>query len=181
MSDYVNEHFGLDGRTAVVIGATGELGGAIAEGLCRAGANTVFAGRNEEVGTQRAEALRDEPEAGRAVFRAADTTEKDDLQALVESVDDEFGRIDVWVNSAGVNAATPFFEIDEDEWDHIMDVNLKGVFLACQVVGRYLVDQGEGGKHHQRELDVRHHAALAGLHLLGLQGRPHQSESEPRP
>jgi NAD(P)-dependent dehydrogenase (short-subunit alcohol dehydrogenase family) len=145
MSDYVNEHFGLDGRTAVVVGATGELGGAIAEGLCRAGASTVFAGRNEEVGTRRAEALRDEPEAGTAVFRAVDTTEKDDLQALVESVDDEFGRIDVWVNSAGVNAATPFFEIDEDEWDHIMDVNLKGVFLACQVVGRYLIDQGEGG------------------------------------
>jgi NAD(P)-dependent dehydrogenase (short-subunit alcohol dehydrogenase family) len=145
MSDYVNDHFGLDDRTAVVIGATGELGGAIAEGLCRAGANTVVVGRNEDEGRRRAEALRDESEAGTAVFHACDTTDRADLQGLVEFADEEFGQIDVWVNSAGVNAATPFFEIDEEEWDHIMEVNLKGVFLACQVAGRYLIDQGEGG------------------------------------
>ena len=145
MSDYVNDHFGLDDRTAVVIGATGELGGALAEGLCRAGANTVVVGRNEDEGRRRAEALRDESEAGTAVFRACDTTDRADLQGLVEFADEEFGQIDVWVNSAGVNAATPFFEIDEEEWDHIMEVNLKGVFLACQVAGRYLIDQGEGG------------------------------------
>ena len=145
MSDYVNDHFNLDDRTAVVIGATGELGGALAEGLCRAGANTVVVGRNEDEGRRRAEALRDESEAGTAVFHACDTTDRADLQGLVEFADEEFGQIDVWVNSAGVNAATPFFEIDEEEWDHIMEVNLKGVFLACQVAGRYLIDQGEGG------------------------------------
>lgn len=145
MSSFVDEHFGLDDRVAVVIGATGELGGAIAEGLCRAGADTVVVGRNEEEGTRRAEALREHSDAGEAVFHPCDTTSKDDLHSLVEFVDDEFGQIDVWVNSAGVNAATPFFEIDEEEWDHIMDVNLKGVFLACQAVGRYLIDRGEGG------------------------------------
>lgn len=145
MSDYVNDHFGLDGRTAVVIGATGELGGGIAEGLCRAGANTVIVGRDDEVGTQRAEEFSEHPDAGAAVYQSCDTTSKEELKALVDVVDEEFGGIDVWVNSAGVNAATPFFDIDEDEWDHIMNVNLKGVFLACQVVGRYLIDQGEGG------------------------------------
>ena len=46
--------------------------------------------------------------------------------------------------SAGTNSDTPFLEIEEDEWDHIMDVNLKGVFLACQVAGKYLIEQGEG-------------------------------------
>ena len=145
MSDYVDDHFGLDDHTAVVIGATGELGGAIAEGLCRAGADTLLVGRNEDAGIRRAEAFREEFDGGTAVFHTCDTTAREDLEDLVDFADQKFGRIDTWVNSAGVNSATPFFEIDEDEWDHIMEVNLKGVFLACQVVGRYLIDQGEGG------------------------------------
>jgi len=145
MSDYVNDHFGLENQTAVVIGATGELGGGIAEGLCRAGANTILVGRDEDTGIPRAEALREESDEGTAVFHTCDTTDQDDIEELVDFADQEFGRIDTWVNSAGVNAATPFFEIDEEEWDHIMNVNLKGVFLACQVVGQYFIDQGEGG------------------------------------
>ena len=145
MSTYLNEHFGLRDKTAVVIGATGELGGALAEGLCRAGAHTVVVGRSEDTGEERTAALNAEPDTGDAIFVRCDTTSKADLQALVDRVDDHFGRIDVWVNCAGVNSATPFLEIDEEEWDHIMDVNLKGIFLACQVAGRYLIEQGEGG------------------------------------
>ncbi len=145
MSNYLNEQFGLEGQTAIVIGATGEIGGALAEGLCRAGANTVVVGRDEETGTKRAETLSDLSDAGDATFIRCDTTSKSDLHSLVEQVDDQFGRIDVLVNSAGVNSATPFLEIEEEEWDKIMEVNLKGVFLACQVVGEYLLDQDEGG------------------------------------
>lgn len=145
MSSYTDETFDLVDKTAVVIGATGELGGAIAEGLCRAGADVVVSGRNDDVGRERAEEYRSMSDDGTAVYQSCDTTSKDALRDLVAYADQEFGRIDVWVNSAGVNSATPFFEIDEAEWDHIMDVNLKGVFLACQVVGRYLIDQGEGG------------------------------------
>ena len=145
MSSFLEKHFGLSGQTAVVIGATGELGGAIAEGLCRAGAHTVVVGRNEEAGEKRAAALSDLSGAGEATFIRCDTTSKADLRSLVDAVDDQFGQIDVWVNSAGTNSDTPFLEIEEDEWDHIMDVNLKGVFLACQVAGEYLIEQGEGG------------------------------------
>jgi len=145
MSSFMSEQFGLHGQTAIVIGATGELGGAIAEGLCRAGANTVVVGRNTEAGEERAAEFSDFPEAGDATFVQCDTTSKSNLQSLVDTVDDQFGRIDVLVNSAGVNAATPFLEISEEEWDHIINVNLKGVFLACQVVGEYLLEQGKGG------------------------------------
>ena len=145
MSSFTNDQFDLEDKTAVVIGATGELGGAIAEGLCRAGANTVIAGRNEEEGIQRAEEFSEPDGAGEALFQACDTTDRGDLQALVEAADAAFGQIDVWVNSAGVNSATPFLEIEEAEWDRIMNVNLKGVFLACQEVGRYLIDQDDGG------------------------------------
>jgi len=145
MSSFLEDQFGLDGRTAVVIGATGELGGAIAEGLCRAGANTVVVGRNAEAGKKRATAFSDLPGGGDATFVPCDTTSKSELQTLVDTVDDQLGRIDVWVNSAGTNSDTPFLEIEEEEWDHVMDVNLKGVFLACQVAGEYLIEQGEGG------------------------------------
>ncbi len=145
MGTYLEEQFGLTNKTAVVIGATGELGGALARGVCRAGANTVLAGRSKDVGRRRAGTLDEEPNAGAATFVRCDTTSSEDLKHLVDRTDDRFGRIDVWVNCAGVNAATPFLEIDEEEWDHIMDVNLKGVFLACQVVGQYLIEQGEGG------------------------------------
>lgn len=145
MSSYLSDQFGLDGQTAVVIGGTGEIGGALAEGLCRVGANTVVVGRNVEAGEERAAAFSELPDAGEATFVRCDTTSKDDLRRLVRKTDERFGRIDVLVNSAGVNAATPFLEIGEAEWDHIMDVNLKGVFLACQVFGEYFLDQGDGG------------------------------------
>jgi NAD(P)-dependent dehydrogenase (short-subunit alcohol dehydrogenase family) len=145
VSTYLDDHFSLDGQTAVVIGATGELGGQIAEGLCRAGADTVIVGRDRETGEGRAEQFSGHDEAGEAVFVSCDTTERGDLEALRDEVDARFGRLDVLVNGAGVNSATPFLKIDEEEWDHIMNVNLKGVFLSCQVFGEYLLDQGEGG------------------------------------
>ena len=71
MSSFTSDQFDLEDKTAVVIGATGELGGAIAEGLCRAGANTVIAGRNEEKGIQRAEEFSEPDGAGRPCFRRA--------------------------------------------------------------------------------------------------------------
>jgi NAD(P)-dependent dehydrogenase (short-subunit alcohol dehydrogenase family) len=142
---FLRDQFALEGRTSVVIGGTGELGGAIAEGLARAGSDVAVVGRNREVGTERAERLDGLDEAGAAAFVRCDTTARADLERLRDAVDERFGRVDVVVNGAGVNSDTPFLEIDEDEWDRIMAVNLKGVFLSCQVFGRALIDQGEGG------------------------------------
>jgi NAD(P)-dependent dehydrogenase (short-subunit alcohol dehydrogenase family) len=89
MSSFMSEQFGLRGQTAIVIGATGELGGAIAEGLCRAGANTVVVGRNAELGRERAaEFFSDLPKAGEATFLRCDTTSKNDLQRLVQKTDE---------------------------------------------------------------------------------------------
>ena len=144
MSTYLEEQFGLKEKVAVVIGATGELGGAMAEGLYRAGADVVLAGRSAETGQARAAQLSEE-QGGEAAFIPCDTTSKEALQRLCDGAHERFGRIDVLVNSAGVNSATPFLEIDEEEWDKIIDVNLKGVFLACQVFGEYLLEQGAGG------------------------------------
>ena len=55
------------------------------------------------------------------------------------------GRVDTLVNASGMNSSTPFFELDMEEWDRIMDTNLKSVVLACQIFGKRMIEQGEGG------------------------------------
>ena len=141
--EYLNQLFGLAGRVAVVIGGTGELCGAMAEGLAAAGAEVVLAGRNaEKAGVRLA---RITAGGGRAWFHATEATSKAELEGLRDAVLRRSGRIDIVVNGAGVNSATPFFDITEVEFDRIVQVNLKSVFLGCQVFGQYLVGRGQGG------------------------------------
>jgi len=140
---YLNNLFGLTGCVAVVIGGTGELCGAMAEGLAGAGAEVVLVGRNAEKAQARLAKIA--AAGGKAWFHAAEASSKAQLEALRDAVLQRSGRIDIVVNGAGVNSATPFFDIAEDEFDRIVRVNLKGVFLGCQVFGKYLVDRGQGG------------------------------------
>jgi NAD(P)-dependent dehydrogenase (short-subunit alcohol dehydrogenase family) len=135
--------FGLKGRVAVIIGGTGELCGAIAEGLASAGAEVVLVGRSAEKAGERLKRIADG--GGKGWFCAAEATSKKELGALLDSVLRKSGRVDILVNGAGTNSATPFLEIPEEEFDRIVRVNLNSVFLACQVFGRHLVERGEGG------------------------------------
>ena len=135
--------FGLTGKVAVVIGGTGELCGAMAEGLAAAGAEVVIVGRNAEKAAARL--ARIAAPGGQAWFHSAEATSKTEVQGLLEAVLKRSGRVDVVVNGAGINSATPFFDITEEEFDRIVRVNLKGVFLGCQVFGQYLVERGQGG------------------------------------
>jgi NAD(P)-dependent dehydrogenase (short-subunit alcohol dehydrogenase family) len=143
MSDYLDSLFSLKGKVAVVIGGTGELCGAMAEGLAGAGAEVVLVGRNEEKARPRLDRIR--AAGGRGTFRSAEASDKAQLQELLAAVLAQSGRVDIVVNGAGVNSATPFLEIAEDEFDRIIRINLKGVFLGCQVFGKYLVERGQGG------------------------------------
>jgi NAD(P)-dependent dehydrogenase (short-subunit alcohol dehydrogenase family) len=140
---YLGNLFGLSGRVAVVIGGTGELCGAIAQGLAAAGAEVVLVGRNAEKASSRIGKIA--AEGGRAWFHAAEATSKGDLEALLGAVLGKAGRVDIVVNGAGTNSATPFLDISESEFDRIISVNLKSVFLGCQVFGRHLVERGHGG------------------------------------
>ncbi|MED4604552.1 SDR family oxidoreductase, partial [Paenibacillus validus] len=76
---------------------------------------------------------------------SADATNEGDLQRVLDEVLAWTGRCDVLMNCPGKNSTTPFFDLKMDEWDAIMDVNLKSVVLACQVFGKYMVERGEGG------------------------------------
>jgi NAD(P)-dependent dehydrogenase (short-subunit alcohol dehydrogenase family) len=141
--DYLHQLFGLTGKVAVVIGGTGELCGAMAEGLAGAGVEVVLVGRSQEKADARLAKIT--AAGGKGWFHAAEATSKAELQALLEAVLKRSGKVDIVINGAGVNSATPFFDITEEEFDRIVRVNLKGVFLGCQVFGKYLVERGQGG------------------------------------
>lgn len=135
--------FDLTGKTAVIIGGNSTLGGSIAVALGGHGADVAVVGRNQE----KAEAVRKQVEeaGGKAKCFQADATSEDELKKLLADVIAWTGRVDVLMNFPGKNSPTPFFELTMDEWDSIMDVNLKGTVLACQIFGKHMVDQGNGG------------------------------------
>ena len=143
VSSSLESLFSLTGKVAVVIGGTGELCGAMAEGLAGAGAEVVLVGRNAEKAQARLDKIA--AAGGKAWFHSAEATSKAELEGLRDAVLQRAGRIDIVVNGAGINSATPFLAITEEEFDRIVRVNLKGVFLGCQVFGQYLVDRGQGG------------------------------------
>lgn len=140
---YLKELFGLEGRTAVVAGGTGVLGGAICEALAAAGAHTIVSGRNRERGQACVERIAEQ--GGSAEFVAADATSRDDLEELAAYLSVSNRGADVLVNSAGVNSATPFLEIDDAEWDRILEVNLGSVRRACQVFGKLMLENDTRG------------------------------------
>lgn len=142
-ADYLHSLFSLTGKVAVVVGGTGELCGTMAEGLAGAGAEVVIAGRNAEKAAARIRTI--EAAGGRAWFYSAEATDRTALDGLLAIVLQRAGRVDVVVNGAGINSATPFFDVSEEEFERIVSVNLKGVFLGCQVFGRHLVEAGHGG------------------------------------
>jgi NAD(P)-dependent dehydrogenase (short-subunit alcohol dehydrogenase family) len=82
---------------------------------------------------------------GSAEFVRATVTSRDDLEAVTRHLAEAGRKADVLVNGAGVNSATPFLEITEEEWDRILDINLRGVRLACQVFGKFMIDTGTRG------------------------------------
>lgn len=130
--------FSLEGKTAVVVGGTGELCGAMAEGLAGAGAEVVLVGRSAEKADARLSKI--EAAGGKAYFVRADVNSRASMESLLKSVLAQSGQVDILVNGAGVNSPTPFLEISEEEFDRILQTNTKAVFVACQVFGRYFLE-----------------------------------------
>lgn len=135
----MNDLFDLGGKVAVVIGGTGELCGAMAEGLAAAGAEVVLVGRDSTKAAGRL--ARIEAAGGKGWFAPCEATSRAGLETLLSDVLARSSRVDVLVNGAGVNSPRPFLEIPEEEIDRIFAVNVKAVFLACQVFGRWFVDR----------------------------------------
>jgi NAD(P)-dependent dehydrogenase (short-subunit alcohol dehydrogenase family) len=139
---YLQQLFGLEGRVAVVIGGTGVLGGALCEGLARAGARVVVAGRNAERGAERVAAI--EKLGGQAAFQPVESSDRASVQALLDAVVKVHGPVFGLVNCAGVNSSSPYFDISDEEFRRIIDTNLLSTHVACQVFGRHMVERREG-------------------------------------
>ena len=135
----ISDLFSLTGQTAVVIGGTGELCGAMAQSLAEAGAEIVLAGRSEEKAQQKLAAI--ESVGGHGYFVPVDVTSRASLEQLLDTVIERSGGCQILINGAGVNSATPFFEVSEEEFDKILATNTKAVFVACQVFGKYFLAQ----------------------------------------
>jgi len=149
----------LKGRVVLVTGSTRGIGKEFALGFAKEGADVVINGRNLE----KAKSISKEIEGlgVRSMAMGADVSLSQDVTRMVDETVHQFGRIDILVNNAGVN---PFIleaeKIKEEGWDQVLDVNLKGVFLCCQAVGKKMIQQG-GGK-------IINISSAAGL--LGEQG-----------
>ncbi|MFM8414007.1 MAG: SDR family NAD(P)-dependent oxidoreductase [Planctomycetota bacterium] len=139
---FLENLFGFSGRTAVVVGGTGVLGGALAEGLARAGAFVVVAGRGADRGAARVEAIK--AAGGDATFVSVDAVDRASVRALLDATLHATGRADILVNCAGVNSSIPYFEIPDDDYDRVLDTNLKSTHLGCQVFGAHMAEHGGG-------------------------------------
>ena len=136
---YLKELFDLTGKTAVIIGGTGELCGTMAVGLARAGAEVVLGGRIPEKAEKRLAEI--EGYGGKGYFVPVDVTSRQSLHDMLDTVLEKSGGVDILINGAGTNSPTPFLDIPEDEYARIIDTNLTSIFRACQVFGQYFVDE----------------------------------------
>jgi NAD(P)-dependent dehydrogenase (short-subunit alcohol dehydrogenase family) len=134
--------FNLQGKCAVVIGGTSGIGRAISIGLAEAGADVVASSRSQDA----VDSLADEIEAiGRATLRIpSDVMSKSSLQNLHDAVISAFGSVDILVNSAGITKRMPTLDYSDQDWNNIMDANLKGTLYACQIFGKSMLHQKYG-------------------------------------
>ncbi|MBM4011808.1 MAG: SDR family oxidoreductase [Planctomycetes bacterium] len=139
---YLEELFSLRGRTAVVVGGTGVLGGALAEGLGRAGAFVVVAGRGADRGEARVQAIR--AAGGDGTFVSVDATDRESVKALLAAAIHAHGTADILVNCAGVNSSVPYFDIPDKDFAKVIDTNLKSTHVGCQVFGAHMAEHGGG-------------------------------------
>lgn len=129
-------------KVAIVTGGSRGIGWAIAQALVREGARVVIASKDPARGEAAAEALRSA--GGEAVFIRTDVTQQDQVERMVATVWERFGRIDVLINNAGLSERAPFTEESPDLWDRMYRVNVMGVVFPSQAVVRRMQQQGWG-------------------------------------
>lgn len=134
--------FRLDHKTAIVTGGTRGIGRAIAKVLLEQGANVVIVGRNKEQAGRVEEEFSSQSE--KLAVICADVSKEALCEEIIRKTVERFGRIDVLVNCAGILTGTPIESITEQEWDDIIDVNLKGTFFMMQKAIPHLEQSGQG-------------------------------------
>ena len=135
--------FSLKGKVAIVIGGAGDIGKAIATTFSQAGADVVISSRKQENLDKAAEEIK-AVSGGKVVGVASHIAKLEESKNLVEQVMKEFGRIDILVNSSGSSFMVPLADMEEWQWDAVMNVNLKGPFFLAQQIAPVMKKQGGG-------------------------------------
>jgi len=129
--------FGLDGRTALLIGGTDGIGLAAAKLLRAAGATVYIAGRRTDHGAATAQAID-------ATYLPVDVADPATIQAGVDRIRDRHGRLDIAVNGPSARINQPAETTTEEQWDAVVDIHLRGTFSACRIEGAAMLEQGKG-------------------------------------
>jgi NAD(P)-dependent dehydrogenase (short-subunit alcohol dehydrogenase family) len=135
-------NFKLDDKVAIITGGGKGIGKQIALAFARSGANVVVCGRNTEALDETVEAIKKLKCCGLGI--KTDIQKICDIKSAVDQTISEFGHIDILVNNAGVDRAGSTLEVTEEDWDIILDTNVKGMFFFCQGVGPYMIKQKKG-------------------------------------
>lgn len=140
--NYVKNMFDLKGRVAIITGGAGALGEALAQGLATYGASVVVTGRTIKTLEKAVAGI--EAVGGKALAVACDVTKEDDVVNMVQKTLEAFGKIDILVTVAGIAKRYAAEDFPIEEFDQVMDINVKGTFLACKHVGQVFKKQGFG-------------------------------------
>jgi NAD(P)-dependent dehydrogenase (short-subunit alcohol dehydrogenase family) len=148
--------FRLDRQVALVTGASKGIGWDVAKALANAGASVAVAARDVDALQQLAAEIR--TDGGTALVVELDVCDVGQIGEAFERVRMHFGSLDVLVNNAGLGANHPAEDVTESDWDDMMDVNLRGLFFACQAAGRIMLEQGFG-----RIINMSSQAGVVGI------------------
>lgn len=136
--------FDVEGQVVLVSGGSRGIGRALADGFAIRGAQVIITGRERETIERTAQQI--SPAGGEVVGMVCDVSDCQAIKSLIAEVVDQFTRIDTLLNVAGVNKRQPAVDFTEEDFDAIMDINLKGAFFLAQAVGRQMIKQGGGSQ-----------------------------------
>ncbi|WKA50048.1 3-oxoacyl-ACP reductase family protein [Planococcus liqunii] len=139
MKAYFSE---LENKTVIVTGGSKGIGKDIALTFAKLNANVVISGRNKDILQEALEELQSFNK--RCIAVSGDLSNIQEVKRLIDTAAEEFGTIDVLVNNAGVNIAKPAMEVTEEDWDTVLDLNLKSAFFASQAAAKYMLEQNSG-------------------------------------
>ncbi len=142
MPSYLDTLFNLEGKVAVITGGGGHLCGEMARALGSCGVKVAVLDLRLEKAAKISDEIRGQ--GGQASSFALDVTKKDQWKSVFEEILQTYGKIDILINGAGINAPTPFFDITPEEWREVLDSHLVGTLLGCQTVGAHMTAHKQG-------------------------------------
>ena len=143
MNTYLNDIFNLDGKVAVVTGAGGHLCSEMAKGLARVGCAVAIL----DLRLEKAEAVEKDIRSeglDSVMSLAIDVAKKEEHISAIKEILEKFDQVDILINGAGINSPSPFLEITLEEWHAVLNSQLTGTFLGCQVFGGHMFERESG-------------------------------------